>query len=123
MPLWRRVAVSVRELLLTPEHPAWPGDSPQQRYAEALAVAPTGTPLPDKLYRRLLDGPDKLPLAVLDWLTTRVMPMARSLASNQHHRGDESRYPPGCVPSSAFPLVVELRFAVPAAKRIATYEN
>jgi hypothetical protein len=83
MPRWPGVAASVRELLLTPEHPAWPGDSPGQRHAKALAMAPTGTPPPGKLYRVLLDGPDKLPIAVLDWLTDRVMPIARSLASER----------------------------------------
>ncbi len=123
MPRWAGVAASVRELLVTPEHPAWLGDSPAQRREEALAVAPAGTPLPDMLYRVLLDGPDKLPLAVLDWLTEQVMLIARSLASDRHHRGDADRYPPARVRSSEFPPVRELRFAVPPARRIPIYED
>jgi len=86
-------------------------------------VAPTGTPLPDRLYRVLLDGPDKLPLAVLDWLTQQVMLIARSLASDRHHRGEEGRYQPARVRGSEFPPVRELRFAVPPARRIPIYED
>jgi hypothetical protein len=123
MPRWPGIAVSVRELLLTPEHPAWLSDSPTQRREEALAVAPTGTPPPDRLYRVLLDGPDKLPLAVLDWLTEQVMFNARSLAADRHHQGNEGRYPSVGVRSSVFPPVSELRSAVPPARRIAIYED
>ena len=86
-------------------------------------MAPTGTPLPDRLYRVLLDGPDKLPLAVLDWLTQQVMLIARSLASDRHHRGEEGRYQPARVRGSEFPPVRELRFAVPPARRIPIYED
>ena len=43
MPRWPAIAGSVRELLLTPDHPAWLGDCPRQECDTALAVAPPGT--------------------------------------------------------------------------------
>jgi hypothetical protein len=123
MPRWPAIAGSVRELLLTPGHPSWPGDSPAQKRDTALAVAPPGTPLPDALHRALLDGPDTLPLPVLDWLTDRVMFTARSLtwAGEQGRAGD--RYPAEPLPGDPFPRVAELRFTVPAGQRIAIYDE
>jgi hypothetical protein len=123
MPRWPGVAASVRELLLIPDHPAWLADDPERKRDEILAVAPTGTPLPDELYCLLIDGPDKLPLAVLDWLADRVMTRARSLEADRHHRGDAGSHPSAGVRSSAYPPVSELRFAVPPARRVAIYED
>jgi hypothetical protein len=123
MPRWPAIAGSVRELLLTPDHPAWLGDSPRQEHDTALAVAPPGTPLPDALHRALLDGPDMLPLPVLDWLTDRVMLMARSLSSAGEQGTVEGRYPAEPLPGEPFPHVAELRFAVPAGQRTAIYDD
>jgi hypothetical protein len=122
-PRWPAVAASVRELLLTPGHPGWLADRPEQRSDETLAVAPTGTPLPDELYVILLDGPDKLPLPVLDWLADWVMAPARGLESDLHHKRGSGRSPPGGVPSREFPPVSELRFVVSPAKRVAIYAD
>lgn len=123
MPRWTAIAGSVRELLLTPEHPAWLGDSPRQAHDTALAVAPSGTPLPDALHRVLLDGPDTLPLPVLDWLADWVMLMARSLTSAREQGRTGGRYPAEPLPGDPFPPVAELRFAVPASQRIAIYDD
>lgn len=119
MPLWPAIAGSVRELLLTPPHPAWLA----QVHDIVLAVAPPGTPLPDELHRVLLDGPDVLPLPVLDWLANRVMYPARSLTSDREHGRAGSRYPAGPLPGDPFPRVAELRFAVPARRRIVIYDE
>lgn len=119
MPRWPAIAGSVRELLLTPEHPAWP----DQMRDTVLAVAPTGTPLPDALHRALLGGPDMLPLPVLDWLAGRVMYPARSLASDRERGTAERRYPAQPLPCEPFPRVTETRFAVPASQRIAIYDG
>ena len=123
MPRWPAIAGSVQELLLTPDHPAWLGDSPRLERDAALAVAPPGTPPPDTLHRALLDGPDMLPLPVLDWLTGRVMLMARSLTSAREQGRAGGRYQAEPLPSEPFPHVAELRFAVPAAQRIAIYDG
>jgi hypothetical protein len=123
MPRWPAIAGSVRELILTPEHPAWLGDSPRQERDTALAVAPSGTPLPDALHRAMIDGPDTLPLPVLDWLVGWVMPMARSLTSARGQGRAGSRYPAEPIPGDPFPRVAELRFAVPAGQRIAIYAD
>lgn len=119
MPRWPAIAASVRELLLTPGHPAWLARARDT----VLAVAPPGTPLPDALHRALLDGPDVLPLAVLDWLADRVMFPARSLMWDRERARAEARYPPQPLPRGPFPSVAELRFAVPASRRIAIYDE
>jgi hypothetical protein len=119
MPRWPAIAGSVRELLLTPEHPAWLA----QMRDTVLAVAPPGTPLPDALHRALLDGPDMLPLPVLDWLADRVMYPARSLTWDRERGTAGGRYPAESLPCEPFPRVAELRFAVPAAQRIAIYDD
>jgi hypothetical protein len=119
MPCWPAIAASVRELLLTPEHPAWLA----QMRDTVLAVAPPGTPLPDALHRTLLDGPDMLPLPVLDWLADRVTYPARSLAADREQGTEGGRYPAEVLPGEPFPRVTELRFAVPASQRIAIYDR
>lgn len=119
MPRWPAIAGSVRELLLTPGHPAWLA----QVRDTVLAVAPPGTPLPDELHCALLDGPDTLPLAVLDWLTDRVMYPARSLTWDRERGTAGGRYPAEPLPGDPFPRVAELRFAVPASQRIAIYDD
>ncbi len=119
MPRWPAIAASVRELLLTPGHPAWLA----QMRDTVLAVAPPGTPLPDALHRALLDGPDTLPLAVLDWLADRVMYPARSLTWDRERGAAGGRYPAEPVPGVPFPRVAELRFAVPASQRIVIYDG
>jgi hypothetical protein len=119
MPRWPAIAASARELLLTPEHPAWPA----QEQDTVLAVAPPGTPLPDALHRALLDGPDMLPLPVLDWLTDRVMLPARLLAASREQGNKGGRYPAEPRPGEPFPHVAELRFAVPPSRRIAIYDR
>jgi hypothetical protein len=119
MPGWPAIAGSVRELLMTPGHPAWLA----QARDTVLAVAPPGTPLPDALHRVLLDGPDTLPLPVLDWLTDRVMFPARSLTSAREQGRAGGRYPAEPLPVAPFPLVAEMRFAVPAGQRIAIYDD
>jgi hypothetical protein len=119
MPRWPAIAASVRELLLTPEHPAWLA----QMRDTALAVAPPGTPLPDALHRTLLDGPDTLPLPVLDWLADRVMYPARLLTADREQGTEGGRYPAESPPGELFPRVTELRFAVPASQRIAIYDR
>jgi hypothetical protein len=119
MPRWPAIAGCVRELLLTPGHPAWLA----QARDTVLAVAPPGTPLPDPLHRALLDGPDMLPLPVLDWLTGRVMYPARSLTWGRERGKARGRYPAGSLTGEPFPCVAELRFAVPAGQRIAIYDG
>jgi hypothetical protein len=119
MPRWPAIAGSVRELLLTPEHPAWLA----QARDTVLAVAPPGTPLPDALHRALLDAPDMLPLPVLDWLTDRVMYPARSLTWDRTRGTAGGRYPAEPLSAEPFPRVAELRFAVPASQRIAIYDG
>ena len=119
MPRWPAIAASVRELLLTPGHPAWLAEARDT----VLAVAPPGTPLPDALHRALLDGPDMLPLPVLDWLADRVMYPARSLMRDRARGSAEARYPAQALPAGPFPAVAELRFAVPPARRIAIYDE
>jgi hypothetical protein len=119
MPRWPAIAASVRELLLTPEHTAWPN----QMRDTVLAVAPPGTPLPDTLHRTLLDGPDMLQLPVLDWLADRVMYPARSLTWDRERETAERRYPAHPLPCEVFPRVTEIRFAVPASQRIAIYDG
>lgn len=123
MPRWPAIAGSVRELLLTPEHPAWLGDSPRQERDTALAMAPPSTPFPDALHRALLDGPDTLPLPALDWLTGWVMLMARSLTSAREQGRAGGRYPAEPVPGEPLPRIAELRFAVPASQRIIIYDG
>jgi hypothetical protein len=119
MPRWPAIAASVRELLLTPGHPAWLA----QARDTVLAVAPPGTPLPDALHHALLDGPDKLSLPVLDWLADRIMYPARSLTWDRQRETTGSRYPAEPISSEPFPPVTELRFAVPAAERITIYDD
>lgn len=119
MPRWPAIAGSVRELLLTPEHPAWLA----QVRDTVLAVAPPGTPLPDALHRALLDGPDMLPLPVLDWLADRVMYPAQSLTWDRERGSAGGRYPAQPFSGEPFPRVAELRFAVPASQRIAIYDG
>ena len=119
MPRWPAIAGSVRELLLTPGHPAWLA----QVRDTVLAVAPPGTPLLDALHRALLDGPDVLPLPVLDWLANRVMYPARSLTWDRERGTAGGRYPAESLPCEPFPHVAELRFAVPAGQRIAIYDG
>jgi hypothetical protein len=119
MPRWPAIAASARELLLTPDHPAWLA----QAHDTVLAVAPPGTPLPDALHRALLDGPDTLPLAVLDWLADRVMLPARLLAANREQGNARARYPAEPLPGEPFRHVDELRFAVPASQRITIYDR
>lgn len=119
MPRWPAIAANVRELLLTPGHPAWLA----QVRDTVLAVAPSGTPLPDALHRALLDGPDVLPLPVLDWLADRLMYPARSLTSAREQGRAGGRYPANPLPGDPFPRVAELRFAVPPGRRIAIYDE
>jgi len=112
--------LSLDRLLVIPEsfgHPAWLA----QVRDTVLAVAPPGTPLPDALHRVLLDGPDVLP--VLDWLADRVMYPARSLTSGRERGGAEARYLAQPLSGDPFPRVAELRFAVPASRRIAIYDE
>jgi hypothetical protein len=119
MPRWPAIAGSVRELLLTPGHPAWLA----QVRDTVLAVAPPGTPLPDALHSALLNRPDTLPLTVLDWLADRIMYPARSLTWDRERGTAGGRYPAESLPCEPFPRVAELRFAVPAAQRIAIYDD
>ncbi len=123
MPQWPAVAGNVRDLLATPGHLGWLGDDPCRERETALAVAPSGTAVPEALHRALLDGPDMLPIAVLDWLTDWVMFMARSLTSAREQGSAEARSPSEPVPSEPFLHVAELRFAVPAGRRIAIYDE
>jgi hypothetical protein len=123
MPRWPAIAGSVRELLLTPGHPGWLGDSPGQERDTALAVAPPGTPLPEALHRALLDRPDTLPVPVLDWLAGWVMRLARSLTSAREQGRAGGRSPAEPLPGGPFMPVAELRFAVPVGQRIAIYHD
>ena len=86
MPRWPAVARGVRDVLVNPDHHGWVlNDGPRR-----IAAAPPGTPEPDELYRILLDGPDKLPLVILDWLAYEVMFAARVA------EGDARKPAPGC---------------------------
>lgn len=71
MPRWPAVVSGVRDILHNPAHPAWHG-----RGIDAIAAAPSQTPAIDRLCQALLDAPDHLPLAVLDWLTQHGVMMA-----------------------------------------------
>jgi hypothetical protein len=87
MPRWPAMAAAVREVLTNPDHPRW------KAYVrrEDIAAAPPGTPPPDELEATLLDGPDKLPLATLDWLVYDGIMFAAKVAE-----GEARRPAPGC---------------------------
>jgi hypothetical protein len=86
MPLWPKIAASVRSLMLSPAHPKWRG-----RGSEILARAPGCTPAADDLHHALLLAPDELPLDVLGWLADRGILMAQSLALRLHDPGPSPR--------------------------------
>jgi hypothetical protein len=71
MPRWTAIVSGVRDVLGNPAHPAWYG-----RGNQVIAAAPIETPNTNDLCQALLDTPDELPLAVLNWLTRYGVMMA-----------------------------------------------